>query len=137
MRAKSKMSVWGSGLCTCARTNIGYGFVRLIALAGMVDKNNGRFLLSGNPLDLIIDPGNLPVAVFVNISRQRLVQCVNDDDIVMPGLLRLGLKLLRQLIKALRSTALKKEFQPIKIIIRKSHCICDMIQTAGFRSFPA
>ena len=73
MRTKSEMGIRRSGLRACARPDIRYAFVCLIALAGMVDKDNGRFLLSGNPLDLIVDPGDLPVAVFVNIPRKRLV----------------------------------------------------------------
>ena len=126
------MSVRGSGLCARTRPDIRYAFVCLIAFAGMVNKNNSRFLLPCDPFYQIVNPGDLSVAVFVNVLRQGFVQGINDDNVEMPFFFIDDLQLLRQLIKAFHASTLHRQAQPVKIVTRKSHCICDVVQAAGF-----
>ena len=75
------MGIRRTGLCTCARADISYAFVCLIAFAGMVDDDDSRPGFLSKSVKLVVYPCYLTVTVFINILRQSPVECINDDHI--------------------------------------------------------
>ena len=131
MLTQRQVGVRRTGLSSGSRADVRDSFICLISLAGMMDENDSRPGFLGKDIQIIVDPGDLSVAVFVHIGRQGAVKRIDDDNI---DLLLLDLVCNADDIRdrpPFQSLSIDDEIFQFRRIMRQVHSLCHAKEAGG------